>query len=57
MNHSCDNNTHVENSCDVAIRDIMAGEEITANYNDDGGIEFQCMCGSKQCRGVVKIEP
>lgn len=54
MNHSCENNTTVQNDCDVAIRDIKAGEEITANYNNDGIEEFACHCGSGHCRGTVK---
>ncbi len=54
MNHACDNNTHVVDSCDVALRDIKAGEEITANYNNDGMVEFKCECGSGHCRRTVK---
>ncbi len=54
MNHSCENNTTVQNDSDVAVRDIKAGEEITANYNDDGIEEFACNCGSEHCRGRIK---
>lgn len=54
MNHSCENNTTVQNDSDVAIRDIKAGEEITANYNDDGIEEFACNCGSGHCKGKAK---
>jgi len=35
VNHSCDANTTAKDFCDVASRDIMKGEEITANYGDD----------------------
>jgi SET domain-containing protein len=35
VNHSCDANTSVKDYCDVAIRDIRKGEEITANYLED----------------------
>ena len=53
VNHSCDNNTHVVNECDVALRDIKAGEEITANYDNDGISEFECQCGTDKCRRIV----
>ena len=53
VNHSCENNTTVQDACDVAIRDIKAGEEITANYNDDGIDDFVCNCKTKHCRGRV----
>jgi len=36
VNHSCDNNTVVRDFCDVAVRDIDAGEEITSDYTSDG---------------------
>ena len=54
VNHSCEANTQVKNSCDVAIRDIKKGEEITSDYGKDGSISFVCQCGSKNCRGVIK---
>ena len=53
VNHSCDNNTHVVDECDVALRDIRAGEEITANYNNDGMSEFECLCGVDKCRKIT----
>jgi len=53
VNHSCDNNTHVVNECDVALRDIKAGEEITANYDNDGITEFECKCGTDKCRKMI----
>ena len=54
VNHSCDNNTEVRNFCDVAVRDIRAGEEITSNYEADGaGQRFECRCGSAKCRGSI----
>lgn len=54
VNHSCDNNTEVRNFCDVAVRDIRAGEEITSDYEADGaGLKFDCRCGSAKCRGSI----
>ncbi len=54
INHSCDNNTEVRDYCDVAIRDIVAGEEITSNYFTDGANQsFACSCGADGCKGKV----
>ena len=54
VNHSCDNNTSVRDFCDVAVRDIRAGEEITSDYEADGaGLKFECRCGSANCRGSI----
>lgn len=54
VNHSCDNNTEVRNLCDVAVRDIQAGEEITSDYETDGaGLKFECRCGTVKCRGSI----
>ena len=54
VNHSCNNNTVVRDFCDVAIRKIAPGEEITSNYSSDGSrSEFICSCGSQNCRGKV----
>ena len=56
VNHSCDPNTTPGDLCDIARRDIVAGEEITADYalfcNPDGG--FECRCGKENCRGKIK---
>ncbi len=56
VNHSCDANTHADNFCDIAKRDIKKGEEITSNYSktEISGFEMICHCGSKNCRGVIK---
>jgi SET domain-containing protein len=52
VNHSCANNTRVEQFADVAIRDILPGEEITSDYRSGGAaIEFVCRCGAPGCRG------
>jgi SET domain len=54
VNHSCDNNTEVRDFCDVAIRVISPGEEITSNYAADGsGSKFACFCGARNCRGSI----
>ncbi len=54
VNHSCDNNTVVRNFCDVAIKPIAIGDEITSDYGSDGAsISFRCSCGSVNCRGTI----
>ncbi len=54
VNHSCNNNTEVRDFCDVAIRPIATGEEITSDYGADGsGSKFVCRCGAENCRGVI----
>lgn len=56
MNHSCDPNTRTgENGFDYAIKDIAKGEEITGDYEAEGTfLGFECMCGNKKCRKVIK---
>ncbi|TAL31771.1 MAG: SET domain-containing protein-lysine N-methyltransferase [Spirochaetes bacterium] len=54
MNHSCDPNCWYEGEMLVARRDIVPGEEITYDYATDctgRDWDFQCMCGSRECRG------
>jgi len=55
VNHSCVPNTISGQNCDIASRDIKKGEEITADYKyfyiPNG--QFQCICGSENCRGTV----
>lgn len=50
MNHSCDANTHVVRKSDVASRDIRPGEEITSDYLGLEASDFECNCGSPNCR-------
>ena len=38
VNHSCANNTGVEEFTDVAVRDILPGEEITSDYRSGGAV-------------------
>lgn len=56
VNHSCDPNTNVKDFCDVAVRDIKKGEEITSNYENDLLLNFcmKCSCGSYKCRKIVR---
>ena len=58
VNHSCDSNTKPINGCDVAVRDIKKGEEITADYVREKvpGLNMKCKCGSKNCRGIIKTD-
>ena len=57
VNHSCTPNCGLAgNMLVVAMRDIAVGEELTFDYAmSDGGDydEFECLCGSVECRGVV----
>lgn len=54
VNHSCDHNTVVRDFCDVAVRRIAPGEEVTSDYSADGsGSKFACGCGAANCRGAV----
>lgn len=51
VNHSCDPNTETGEDCDIAIRDIKAGEEITSDYSKSKMLmHFECNCGSKNCK-------
>jgi len=58
VNHSCAPNCGFLDSSVilVAMRDIEAGEELTFDYAMTGtiadmGDEFECTCGTPQCRG------
>jgi hypothetical protein len=59
INHSCDPNTYIEYDADacciVARRQIMAGEELTCDYNINitGGTAWACHCGANRCRGTT----
>lgn len=52
-NHSCDPNTDKNR---VALRDIDAGEELTADYAQFSAKdwEMKCNCSAKNCRGIVR---
>lgn len=61
FNHSCSPNAGLRGQIGlVAMRDIAADEEVTFDYAmvlaDAPGLppyEFECQCGSEQCRGTV----
>lgn len=57
FNHSCDPNLGLSGQIVLkAMRDIPAGEELTFDYAMSDGEaydEFECHCGSLNCRGRV----
>ena len=55
VNHSCDPNTFVRDFCDIALRNIKKGEEITSDYSKvpSPDMKMKCNCGSKNCRGII----
>lgn len=54
VNHSCDPNAGIKNSCDlVAIKSIPKSTEITFDYSSTWFDGFKCNCGSKLCRGHI----
>lgn len=59
VNHSCEPNCGIDGSVRlVAMRDIMAGEEITFDYamSESAGYRMACACGAPSCRKVVTGE-
>ena len=57
QNHCCDANTQYSGLDVIALRTIKKGEELTLDYADflDEHMEsFNCQCGSKNCRGLIK---
>lgn len=62
LNHSCDSNCEAR-AVDgriwvVAVRDILAGEEITFNYSYDleDYRDHPCSCGAPNCVGYMVAE-
>jgi len=57
INHSCDPNSGLSGQIVLtAMRDIAPGEEICFDYAMADGSpydEFNCSCGSKNCRGQI----
>ncbi len=57
INHSCDPNCALSgNVVLVAMRAIAVGEELGYDYATTDGSdydEFECACGSNQCRGKI----
>ena len=60
LNHSCSPNSFVRTMGDrrilFAMHDIGAGKEVTIDYsiNSSGGDNFDCFCGSLECRNVIE---
>lgn len=60
INHSCSPNTRLDvpGYRYVAIKNIEKNEEITFNYLttdwDFGNEPFKCLCGSKNCYGMIR---
>ncbi|MBI5415096.1 SET domain-containing protein [Candidatus Peregrinibacteria bacterium] len=56
VNHSCEPNTTAQHFCDVAMRDIQQGEEITADYSEElpPNTYMECNCGRKKCRKIIR---
>ena len=55
-NHSCSPNCGMRGEITfVAIRDIIAGEELTVDYAfiDNEDYSFECHCGSPECRHII----
>ncbi|MFC1629628.1 SET domain-containing protein [Patescibacteria group bacterium] len=55
VNHSCEPSTNSVDKCDIAIKDIKKGEEITGDYSKENvpGLNMKCNCGSDNCRGTI----
>lgn len=57
INHSCEPNCGlVGGTVVVAMSDIAVGEELTFDYamcDTDDYDEFECACGTQNCRGVI----
>jgi len=54
VNHSCNANTNPVGASDIAIRDIMTGEEITSDYRfSNSDQDFECRCGAPNCGGRI----
>lgn len=56
VNYSCNPNTYCENYCDIALRDIKNGEEITGSYasNNEIIVDFKCNCKEINCKRIIK---
>lgn len=56
MNHSCEASTAgIGTVCDIALRDIQAGEQLTCEYALHNLQEtVDCQCGAPKCRGQIR---
>lgn len=61
MNHSCEPNCmSVTPGIEIAVSDILAGEQLTCDYSGYGLEQwerFECRCGTASCAGIVSSEP
>ena len=57
VNHSCNPNARGSARCDIAIRRIEAGEEITVDYVAEQvpGLRLECNCHAPNCRGLLIV--
>jgi uncharacterized protein len=59
FNHNCDPNSYSDSDGNyMAKRDIESGEELTIDVEalmKKTVIEFECHCGSPNCRKIIKI--
>ena len=58
VTHSCLPNVEVKDYCDVAIRDLNEGEEITADYSKEfiPNLNLKCNCQSENCRRIIRSD-
>jgi uncharacterized protein len=62
INHSCEPNLVTRilkgHILYFSEREIRKGEELTVDYNyDDTDEVMKCVCGAKNCRGTINIQP
>ncbi len=61
FNHSCNPNTmSINTEMDIAIKDIISGEEMTYDYGCwflKWNEPFICHCQNPNCRHIIKREP
>ena len=55
VTHSFTPNARGSDRCDIAMRVIVAGEEITVDYVAEQvpGLRLQCNCHAPNCRGLI----
>jgi uncharacterized protein len=54
-NHSCRPACRTVGDFDIAVRDIVAGEELTIEYATLNVLgSFDCHCGADGCRGTIR---
>jgi len=61
LNHSCNPNALLVTGgcpCLIAKHDILAGQEITCDYDltENGSTQVKCNCGDRACRKHFKIK-